>query len=191
MPFWPDQVVWLWEIHFSSLDLRYLICILKMVCLISFMECCSTFSQFTFGFEIRCMIFLLPPLPPPVLVGNYSFCVATDSNGDFRVNIIHPRSGASWNTSSWQSDQSKDSYMVQARKIRVLPRVLWRMPSALGLQCQRNMSLALLVAIMSTVWKLSVSETKRKVASFEVLHLSGPVPDLLLHFSVYIFFVHD
>lgn len=89
-----------------------------------------------------------------------------------------------------QSDQSKDRYMVQVRKTRVLPRVLWRIPSALGLWCKRNMSLALLVAIMSTMWKVSVLETKRKVSSFEVLHLSGPVPDQFLHFS-YIFFVHD
>lgn len=85
-----------------------------------------------------------------------------------------------------QSDQSKDRYMVQVRKTRVLPRVLWRIPSALGLWCKRNMSLALLVAIMS-MWKVSVLETKRKVSSFEVLHLSGPVPDLLLYFSVIYF----
>lgn len=31
---------------------------------------------------------------------------------------------------------------------------------------------------------------KEKGLSFEVLHLSGPVQDLLLHFSV-IYFVHD
>ena len=77
--------------------------------------------------------------------------------------------------------------MVQSRKTRVLPRVLWKMPSALGQRCKRNMSLALLVAIMSTIWKVSVLETKTKVASFEVLHLSGPVPDLFLHFSVIYF----
>lgn len=40
-------------------------------------------------------------LLPPVLVGNYSSCVATDFNGNFRVNIIHSRSVGNWNTSSW------------------------------------------------------------------------------------------